>query len=447
MTGPACAESEVVIDGGEAGRGELPAGNRKEAALPRSASWDARRKLVLGDSDSNDDGDEGNADEAEDDATRAQVSPAASAPPDDDSEGSAAQAGAAASARHKAGQVIVSSSEDEQQAAAYKGKHASAAGKQQPRYRKPAGQPRYVPPVKRQSGRRAEDALKLAAASFQASPSRVAQPVPQTAPGTPEHSSSPSRRAQPYFMASPGSRREGPLQHRAEASRLGVQSAGIGKDLGALLRQAQGSGSLQRLTSLALPGRRADSLQGAEAEDKGVDLTTEDSGPLVGASGEDTVQEMALAAAAASREALAALSYPDDSPRSPRTRTAAQQRFQASADQDTLETDVPEFAEQAADDADSAKYRAEHLAGPTTAMDHVLPPAQSDRQRAPAQKTSKPQSGMSSRRSTLRQLKGGSPGSKGNVDIRKSASKVPRTPDCVSGQKGILKYFSPRSKG
>lgn len=448
---PACAESEVVIDEEEAGPSELPADEPKEAALPRSTSGDARRRLILGDSD--DDNDAGNANGAEDNA--AQASPAASALPDDCSEGSAAQAGAAASARRKAGQVIVSSSEDEQQAAAYKGKHASAAGKQQPRYRKPLGQPRYVPPVKRQSGRRAEDALKLAAASFEASPSRAAQPArspaatpePHTAPDTPEHSSSPSRRPQPYFMASPGSRREGPLSQHAEPSRLGVRSPGIGTDLGALLRQAQGSGSLQRLTSLALPGRQADSPQGPDSRDEGIDLTTEKSGQLTGASGEDAVQQMALAAAAASREALAALSYPDDSPQSPGTRTAVHQRFQQSADQEALEFDAPESAEQTADDVDSAGNHAVHSAAPITAMDHALAPAQSDMRRMPAQKPSKPQPGMSSHTSTPRQLDRGSRGSKANADIRTSASKVPRTPDCVSGQKGILKYFSPRSKG
>ncbi len=439
---------------------EAPAGEPEEAALPRSASGDARRKLVLGDDDSdsedgddndidNDNDNDGNAGDVrgpEDEAAPAQASPPASAILGDNSEDSAQQAGAGTSARHKVGQVIGSSSEDEQPAGACKGKHAGSAGRQQPqRYRKPAGQPRYMPPAKKQSGRRAEDALKMAAASFQAAPSRAGQPPPspaatperQTAPGTPEHLGSPGRRPQPYFMASPQRRRENPSQQHTEPSR-------VGSDLGALLRQAQGSDAAQRLASLALPGAQGDDQWGADANGEGVDLTTDHSGSLAG---DDAIQQMALAAAAASREALAALSYPDDSPRSPSIGRAAQQRFQKSADLDALELIEPDDTEQAADDVGSARDHAEHSAGPMTAKDHEVGPSQSDRRSAPAQTPTKPQSGKSSQTSSLRQMRGGSRGSKGKADNSRSVSKLPKNTDSVLGQKGILKYFSPRSKG
>ena len=443
----AFADSAVVIDEDEAGPSEPPAEEPEEAALPRSASGDARRKLVLEEDDSDDDEDARDAHEAQNNATQEQPSLLASAHLGDHSEESAPQAGAEASARRQVGQVIASSSEDEQQAAASKGKHASSAGKQQQqqRYRKPAGQPRYMPPAKRQSGRRAEDALKRAAASFQAAPSRAgrparspaASPERETAPGTPEHSGSPGRRPQPYFMASPQRRRETPSKQHAEPSR-------VGSDLGALLRQAQGSDAAQRLASLKLPGTQGDGQWGADANGEGMDLTTERSGSL---GGEGAVQQMALAAAAASREALAALSYPDDSPRSPGTGRASQRGFQQSADLDALEVDEAIAAEQAAGDVDSAKQAAERSAAPVAAMDCELAPAQSEGRSAPAQTPSKPQSGKSSQTSSIRQTRGGSRGSKGNVDKSRSASKVLKSSDSVSAQKGILKYFSPRSKG
>ncbi len=434
-------------DEDEAGPSKLPAQEPEEAALPRSASGDARRRLVLGDDDSdngdNVDDDAEDAQEAEDDATREQAPPPASALSGEHSEESAQQAGAEAPAQRKAGQVIASSSEDEQPAAAYKGRHASSASKQQQqqRYRKPAGQPRYMPPAKRQSGRRAEDALKMAAASFQAAPSRAGQPalspaaLPErhTAPGTPEHSGSPGRRPQPYFMASPQRRRGSSSQHNAKPSR-------VGSDLGALLRQAQGSDAAQRLASLKLPGTQEDDQWAADANGGGIDLTAGRSGSLGG--GEDAVQQMALAAAAASREALAALSYPDDSPRSPGSGRAAQRRLQHSADLDALDVEEAGDAEQAAGDVDRAGDNAELSAAP---MAVELAPSHSEKRSVPARTPSKPQSGRSSQTSSFRQMRGGSRGSKGKDDNSRSASKVPKNSDSVSAQKGILKYFSPRT--
>ena len=439
---PASAEIVVVSDGDVAGPSNLPPDEPEEAALPRSSSGDARRRLVLADDE--DDNDIEDADQAEDHATWAQASPPGPTVVADRSEGSDEQAGAAASARCKAAQVIVSSSEEEQQAAPRKGRHASSAGQQQPRCRKPAGQPRYVPPAKRQSGRRAEDALKQAAASFQASPSRPGQaalspaatPERQSALGTPEYSSSPSRRPQPYFMARPQDGHEG----HAKPSELGSHAPGIGTDLGALLRQAQGSDAMQRLASLALPGRQADGHLGLDENGEGADMTTERSASLAGADGEDAVQQMALAAAAASREALAAMSYLDDSPRSPGTAADAQQHFQQSADPEAV------HREQAAGDVDSPGHATPGSAAPMTAIEPALAPARSGRLSAPAQTPAKQRSGRTSQTSTPRQTRGASQGSKAKAAMSKGTSTETKGLDSVSGQKGILSYFSPRSK-
>ena len=451
MLGPASAEIVVVSDGDEAGPSGLPADEPEKAALPRSSSGDARRRLVLGDEDEDeeDDDDAGDVDGVGENATWAQASHPATTPLADPSEQVAEEAGAAATARGKAGQVIASSSEDEQREAPRRGRHASSAGQQQPRYRKPVGQPRYVPPAKRQSGRRAEDALKQAAASFQASPSRPGQaalspaatPERQTAPGTPEYSSSPSRRPQPYFMARPQSRHEGPTQQQSEPGDLEPQAPGIGTDLGALLRQAQGSDAMQRLASMALPGRRTDSHLGPDENGEGAHMTTERSASLAGAHGEDAVQQMALAAAAASREALAAMSYLDDSPRSPGTATDARQQFQQGAD-----LEAADLAEQAVGDVDSPRHTTQRSAAPVTAMEHTLAPAMSDRLSAPAQTPSQPRSRRTSQTSTLRQAKGASQGSKATATMSKGTMTRTKDSDSVSGQKGILNYFSPRSK-
>ena len=463
----------MVSDEEEAGPSGLPRGAPEEAAaLPRRSSEDVCRRLVLGDDDSEAEGTEnaeGNAAQPscpaaavlQSDSKLSAPQARAEAPLDSNSEVSAPQARAGASARHRAGQVIESSSEEEMQGTGDKSRQSKAARQLQRQYRKPDGQPRWVPPAKRQSGRRAEDALKMAAASFQASPSRSGPPAAVheklSAPGTPEHSGSPSRRPQPYFMASPQRRPEGTSQQQAhdangepepglpEPHGQRVDSPGIGTDLGALLRQAQGSDAAQRLASLALPERQDDSHSEPGVEGTSANGNSE---AQPGVTREDVFQQMALEAAAASREALAAaLSYPDDSPCSPEAGSARKQRFQQGADAIEPDSDAQDGKWQADGCMDSAEIHAEHSAAHVVSTDHELALAldKSEKQAVSTQKSSKTQSVLKPQRSVSKQSGGGSRSSRGRGDATKGYTKVQKDADSLAKQKSILKYFTPRS--
>lgn len=465
------AEIEVVSD--EAGPSGLPREAPEEAAAQsRRSSGDVRRRLVLGDDDSEAEGTkhaEGKSAQPsrpaaavlQSDSERSAPQARAEAPLDSNSEVSAPQARAGASARHRAGQVIDSSSEEEMQGTGDKSRHSKAARHPQRQYRKPDGQPRYVPPAKRQSGRRAEDALKMAAASFQASPSRSGPPAAMheklSAPGTPEHSGSPSKRPQPYFMASPQRQLEGTSQqqaHRAvgepqpglpEPRGQRVDAPGIGTDLGALLRQAQGSDAAQRLASLALPERQDDSHSEPGIEGASGNGNSE---AQPGVTREEVFQQMALEAAAASREALAtAFSYPDDSPCSPEAGAARQQHFQHCADAIELDSDAQDGKRQADGRMEGPEIHAEHSAAHVASTDHELALAleKSEMQAVSTQTSSKSQSILKPQRSVPKQSGGGNRGSRGRGDATKGSIKVQKDADSVAKQKSILKYFSPRS--
>ena len=473
MVGSDHAEVEVVSDEEEAGPSGLPREVPEEAAgLPRRSSGDIRRRLVLGDDDSEAEGTE-NADGnlaqpsrpaaavLQSDSELSAPQARAEAPLDSNSEVSAPQARAGASSRHRAGQVIESSSEEEMQGTGDRSRHSEAARQPQRQYRKPDSQPRYVPPAKRQSGRRAEDALKMAAASFQASPSRSGPPAAVheklSAPGTPEHSGSPSRRPQPYFMASPQRRPEGTSQQQAhhangepepglpESRGQRVDAPGIGTDLGALLRQAQGSDAAQRLASLALPERQDDSHSEPGVEGASGNGNSE---AQPGVTREDVFQQMALEAAAASREALAAaLSYPDDSPCSPEAVAGRQHHFQQGADAIEPGSDAQDGKRQADGNMEGLEIHAEHSAAHMASTDHELALAleKSETQAVPTQTPSKSQSVLKPQRSVSKQSQGGSRGSRGRGDATKGSIKVQKDADSLAKQKSILKYFSPRS--
>lgn len=364
------------------------------------------------------------------------------------------------------------SSESDREAARESGRHASTAKLSRlpwPQYtgRPKHNQPRYMPPAKRPSGSRAEEAVRLAAASFQASPSRTGPSVQAPAAaaqaqGTSdmqEGRTSNSSPPQPYFMATDQSMHSSPARNPQRAagyqgpqSHLSIghqrDAPGIGADLSALLRHARGSGDIQPLPSLTLPGMEAERQEEPGAglpAPKAVDAGSE---AMQGAAGsqDSTVQEMALAAAAAGREAVAALSSQLDSPRSPAAGAGPlQQPFQPDGSQEQgSEASLDAWR------ADVGPRGAKREVPPAVRMcskDHEGAPARSQGQSVSSQTPLQPNllSGKPQRSASGRG-RGGSQGSKGRGQGVKASIGTQKDQDSLTKQRNIRTYFSPRAK-
>lgn len=324
---------------------------------------------------------------------------------------------------------------------------------------------RYVPPKLRQSGRRAEDALKQAVAALQASSGGAGHAQEndaalseqqQALSASPQRSHSPSSRPQPFFMASPQSRRthemdgQGAAEHDSQLQAIlghRPDAPGIGTDLSALLQQAEGSDAAQQLASLPLPAAQPLSQGGLGVQSlpaQGSDDATETRSE---ASGQDAAIQEMLAAAAASREALASLGPPDDSPRSP----GAQQHSQPSHDAEPKDH-ARCNAGQAVGALEGAQVPAKSSEAHMGATDRNSAPGQADRQATATQASSQPQSNLPSRSHAPKQGRGASSQSSrdraGGAKGSPTSGRPKKDPDALSGQKSIKSYFmaSPRPK-
>ena len=321
---------------------------------------------------------------------------------------------------------------------------------------------RYVPPKLRQSGRRAEDALKQAVAELQASSGGAGYALEidaalseqqQALSSSPQRSHSPSSRPQPFFMASPQSRRThevGAAEHDSQLQAIldhRPAAPGIGIDLSALLQQAEGSDARQQLASLPLPAAQPESQGGLCVQS----LPAHGSDDATEARPEASVQDAAiqemLAAAAASREALAALGPPDDSPRSP----GAQQHTQPILDAEPNDHARCD-AGQADGDLEGAQVPAKSSEAHVGATDRDPAPVQADRPATATQASSQPQSNLPSCSHAPMQGRGASSqssrGRGGGAKGSPTSGRPKKDPDSLSGQKSIKSYFmaSPRPK-
>ena len=301
-----------------------------------------------------------------------------------------------------------------------------------------------MPPAQRQSGRRAEAALKQAAASLLASPGKAgraaddlaAQSHQQQASGEqePEDSSGSLARPQPAFL-SPG---QSPSSKSARPA-----APDIGADLSALLRQADSPGGGQLLDSPPVLEGAADihGEPGAERDAAG-------SPASAGAEGSEggIVEALARDAAEASRQALAALGPPEDSPRSPAAQAGAQQLSQQGF-QAEVDAAAADNAAQEAGSVQDAQGAAGCSAAQGASTESSLARTTSTRQQPSTQTASQLQSRSQSQRSQSQHSQPLRSLSRSSGAKAKRAPGKQRDPDALSQQKSIMAYFSPRAKG